>query len=514
MESKFIKPENHYLVNEIDYINFHYAFDDIFKDDPRFHIKSSTEACFIGEGTLNDTMFILNDKGTVTVKKENKFDISVGAIISKFMLLTAVKFKGDSKAAQSWVTYNILKKDIPFIRVGTDFYKVIDKENRYGGTDKALKAWDQKTITGIHGKNLIKLIPNFDDFCIVPDNKNHSTVHKNCYNLYAPFPHKPSHEIITEKDIPHSITVLNHIFGEQLELGLKYMKVLYEHPKQMLPVFVMVSEERGTGKTTFLNWLQMIFSENLVNIDPGNLASQFNYIYATKNIIMIDETIVEKTAAEQKVKSITTAKTMSVNPKHVQGYSIPFFGKIIMCTNKVRDFMRIDSEENRFWIRYIHPVKGKKHIKIEDDLFYEIPKLLKYITQLPPIDFSQDRLVFTLQETQTAELLEVKSESKFGLHKELEILIDNHFANDNSIDYFYASSIDIKAKWFLNDARTPRSYILKVLKNEMKINAATKPMRYCPFEINELGKDVVGRPFMFIRNTERCPKLADPQTEL
>ena len=44
--------------------------------------------------------------------------------------------------------------------------------------------------------------------------------------------------------------------------------------------------------------------------------------------------------------------------------------------------MRIDDEEIRFWIRKINPIKGDKNTNIENDLFNEIPKFLKYLEQM------------------------------------------------------------------------------------------------------------------------------------
>ena len=57
--------------------------------------------------------------------------------------------------------------------------------------------------------------------------------------------------------------------------------------------------------------------------------------------------------------------------------------------------MRIDDEEIRFWIRKINPIVGQKNTNIENDLFNEIPKFLKFLEQLPAIDFSKSRMVFT-----------------------------------------------------------------------------------------------------------------------
>ena len=99
------------------------------------------------------------------------------------------------------------------------------------------------------------------------------------------------------------------------------MKLLYEHPCQILPVLSLVSTERETGKTTFLNYIQMLFGENSTLINPSDLTSSFNDAYATKNIIMIDETVIEKQNVVEKLKSLATAKTISVSQKFLHALS-------------------------------------------------------------------------------------------------------------------------------------------------------------------------------------------------
>ena len=56
---------------------------------------------------------------------------------------------------------------------------------------------------------------------------------------------------------------LKHIFQEQLEIGLDYLALLYRKPTQPLPVLCLVSHERNTGKTTFLNFVKEIFGLNV-----------------------------------------------------------------------------------------------------------------------------------------------------------------------------------------------------------------------------------------------------------
>ncbi len=497
--NKFKKPEKNSIYNPIDWFNEFGTMQQIFEGDKKCISFSDTEATYpVSDASdlSKSPNFILNKNGKIDIKKSNPFDLATGQSFSKFILLTTVKFKGDYFQAMSHVSYNIMQNEIPYIRVGSDYFKVIKKDDRYSGTNVILKSWKKDEIKEDHTKNILCKIYKFDDFTIIPNNVTFIPSKNNCYNLYAKFPHTKYSDTVYTDDISVTLGLLSHIFGEQLELGLKYMKLLYEYPCQILPVLSLVSTERETGKTTFLNYIQMLFGENSTLINPSDLTSSFNDAYATKNIIMIDETVIEKQNVVEKLKSLATAKTISVSQKFVQHYSVPFFGKIIVCTNKETDFMRIDDEEIRFWIRKINPIVGKKNTNIENDLFNEIPKFLKYLEQLPEIDFSNSRMVFTQEEIQTDSLELIKKESKNGLRKELEIYIEDFF-NNNDVNEFEATAKDIKEKWFEHD-REKMSYILKVLKNEMKMTPQPNKY-YFPFNSNNYLEKKKGTPFLFVR---------------
>lgn len=494
------------LINPVDYFNLYGTFEQIMKDIKIGHAKNDTEI-YMGMNCPNpdEPTFVLNKKNMVEVKQENHYGISTEDHITKFMLLSAIKFRGNFYHAVSWVDYQLMKTDIPYIRVGTDYFKIITKRNRYNADNKILKPWKKDEIKEDHGKTLLGYVYKFDDFTIVPDNTDYQPVINNCWNLYAEFPYQPSADNVYHENIPVTMGLIFHIFGDQWELGLKYMKILYEYPKQILPVLALVSTERETGKTTFLNWIQMIFGENSTLINPSDLMSSFNDGYATKNIIMIDETVIDKMHTIEKLKSIATAKTISVSQKFVSHYSVPFFGKVILCTNKETDFMRIDEEEIRFWVRKINPIQGAKNTKIEEQLFDEIPKFLKYLKMMPQIDFSKSRMVFTQDEIKTIHLNDVKEESKSTLRKEIEYLICDFFANNPNINEIEITAKDIKERWFLSNNNISITYIRKVLKEEMKVFCHNSVKRYRGFSDNPISEKV-GQPFLFVNNQSVAQK--------
>lgn len=490
------------MINPIDYYNIYTSYDDLFDGCKELYMKSPTEIIRLDDGK---PLFKLHATHIECLRPYN--DHPVGASITKFMVFTYEQFKFDWHAAMSYVQYFILKDKIPFVRVGTDYYKIINKRDRYGTIQTLLKPWAKQEIKQDHSQTIIINMAKFDDFTIVPDNKHHTPVIEGCYNLYNKFSHEPSDSCSID-DIKTSMTLMRHVFGDQLELGLRYMKILYENPRQILPILTLESKERETGKTTFLNWLQMMFGENSVLISPEELSATFNSMYANKNIIMIDETVVDKASTLEKLKSITTAKSITVKTKFVQEFSVPFFGKVILCTNKVKDFMRIDDEEIRFWVRKVSVIK-EKNTRIEDELFSEIPKFLKYLIDLPSVDFSRSRMVFTKEEIYTDELMVVKEESKSGLYKDLEILISELF-DKKDCDYFCATAKDIKEYWFRNDSKTSYSYIRKVLVDEMGLKPHPTSTSYTPFDDFEKWPiKTTGRFFLFERKSPKPESVED-----
>ena len=512
-------PENWFNVNG--------NFKSIFEGDTSVSSLNDTE--YRGTDTTNMSVGLIfrhkphtsTTAGYVEVFKNNNWKIPLG-VTTLFGLLTEIKFKGDWNAAQSYVNYYLMGTKSPYIRIGTDYFKLISKDNQYGGTLKFTKRWTKQEITDDHGKAFLSLIPKYDDFIIVPDNKNYHPVIKNCFNLYSEFTHKASTETVSESDIPITIDFLKHIFQEHYDLGLIYMKVLYEKPTQKLPILCLVSETNETGKTTFINFLEMIFGGNYVLVSPDDLTKNFNSNFATKNIIAAEEAFVEKSAGVEKLKSLSTGKSIQMARKFIDDQSLPFFGKIVLCTNMVKDFMRIKSKEIRFWVREVPVIEGKKNNLIESQLFDEIPKFLKFLEQQPDIDYNNgSRMILTDKQIFTKALENVKSESRSWLFKDIDILICDYFDCNPHLKSFMASPKDIKEEWFAHNNQVNVSFIKKVLSDEaglkQTISKSGKSIRYYRFgRDNEgsLSRDYkTGTPYEFVRQVEPDEVIEEIQKE-
>ncbi len=489
-----------------DWYNAYGSFADIWKGT-KANLITPNEAALINPiepnpNDLNIPTFKCG-KYAIQVCKPNPYDFPVNAFISKFTLLSAVKFHHSYQEAISYIQHELMGLDIPYVRIKCDYYKVIQKQDRYTIMQTQLIPWKKDEIKQDHSKALLNAIPKFDDYIIEPDNINYTPIIRNCYNLYSKFPHQPYPDQVTEKDIPVTWSFLNHIFVDatpkepQLDEGLTYIKVLYEHPKKMLPLLSLVSRERNTGKTTFNNWFAMLFGNNYVSISPEALTKNFNSNYATKNIITFEEAFFEQQQGLEKLKHLTTAHWIDVSQKFVSEYSIPFYGKFILFSNKVTSVLRVDKEEIRLWPRIIPPIKGKRNTKIEEQLFAEIPKFLRYLLQLPTINFDNgSRMVLDENKLLNRALIDIKQESRSQLFKELEIQIEDYFNEKSGVKSFTATPTDIKKRWYMNNNQVSIAYLKKVIEEEMGLVAGEK-QRYYPFDEADYYKTRVSKPYTF-----------------
>ena len=145
-----------------------------------------------------------------------------------------------------------------YIRVGTTLYKVVNQPRINGGHVKKRVVWNNETLRQDYGKDYMATVPKYDGFCTVPDHLNYRQVIDGFLNLYEPIGCRPQ-----EGDFSHIQSLVQHIFGDQYEIGLDYLQLLYLHPIQKLPILLLVSEERNTGKSTFLNFLKAVFENNV-----------------------------------------------------------------------------------------------------------------------------------------------------------------------------------------------------------------------------------------------------------
>jgi hypothetical protein len=240
----------------------------------------------------------------------------------------------------------------------------------------------------------------------------------------------------------------------------------------------------------------MLFGSNTAIISSLDFQSAFNGHYATKNIVMIEETLFDKKITIERLKALATSKVLSINRKNIDQFNLEYFGKIILTSNYEDKFAQVSPEETRFFVRKLNEPQYKD-TQYEKYLLAEIPAFLHYLKGLPPVSDNIDRSGFTAEELRNEFLDAVKEESKHETSKELKMAITEFFDKNERINEFYASAIDLKKEFFYSDNRNGRSWLLRILKDDFNMETE-KLQRYYPFE--KANEVTVGRPYLFKRD--------------
>ena len=71
---------------------------------------------------------------------------------------------------------------LPYIRVGTNYYKTVSVPLISGDSMVCLKPWLLDFIKQDHGRDVIARIPKYDDFFVIPDHLDYLSVISFCLN--------------------------------------------------------------------------------------------------------------------------------------------------------------------------------------------------------------------------------------------------------------------------------------------------------------------------------------------
>ena len=388
---------------------------------------------------------------------------------------------------------------IPYLRVGTTYYKTIEKPTISGDKLQILTKWSRETIIHDHEKKYLGKIPKYDGFCCIPEHINYRKFIDGFYNLYNEIPFQPAKDEIQKENIPFSINFMSHIFGEQLEFGLDYIKILLLYPTQILPILCLVSKERSTGKTTFIKWMKEVFGLNMTYIKGDSFGSQFNSDWASMLLVAIDEVFFDKKEITERLKYLSTTNKDKIEAKGKDREEAEFFAKFILCSNNEDNFIQIDENEIRFWIRKINPIK-QENTEFLKNLIAEIPAFLKFLKDRKFSTQKFTRMWFTPAQIRTKALqkLVFKNANKLEL-KIIELLYEFFESNeDQEINVVPQDILSMVNRMFRPTYWT-RNDVRNVLKDSWKLEPQKNGLTYIRYDIDFSGNfyqnNAVGRFF-------------------
>ena len=362
-----------------------------------------------------------------------------------------------------------------YIRVGTSLYKLAHQPLANGTTVLRRIPWSFGTIRQDYGKSHTPPIKKYDGFCTVP---SHTDYHKEIdgfYNLYEPITHVP-----VEGEFPDIIKLMRHIFGEQFELGLDYMQLLYRQPTQKLPILLLVSEERNTGKTTFLNFLKAVFQDNTTFNTNEDFRSQFNADWAGKLLIVVDEVLLCRREDSERLKNLSTAQTYKVEAKGKDRQEVNFFAKFVLCSNNELFPVIIDMGETRYWVRKVMRLDSD-YTNFLQKLKEQIPAFLYYLQHRPLSTTKESRMWFNPALIRTEALERIMQSNRN--HTEIDIVeLLRTIMESQNVDKVSFIPQDLLPLLSLNGVKVELWHIRKVVKELWRLKPAPNALSYTTYQ--------------------------------
>ncbi len=362
-----------------------------------------------------------------------------------------------------------------YIRVATTLYKRVRKPLQSGDFIEVRIPWNYETLRQDEPKDFISQIEKYDGFCCVPNHINYKPVIGSFLNDYEPINIEAKEGEFTKIE-----TFLRHIFGEQYELGLDYLQLLYMQPIERLPILLLVSKERNTGKTTFLNLLKSIFGANMTFNTNEDFRSQFNSDWATKLIVAVDEVLLDRREDSERIKNLSTARSYKAEAKGKDRNEVEFFAKFILCSNNESKPIYIESGEIRYWVRKVGTIKVDNPNLLEQ-MRKEIPALLYYLSHRQLSTQKESRMWFKKNLIRTDALSKIITSNRGKIESEILHILEE-IMDVIEVDFIEFCVEDLSVILEAKGVQCDHHRIRQIIKSSWDLEAE-KPRRYVSYRI-------------------------------
>lgn len=359
-----------------------------------------------------------------------------------------------------------------YYRIGTGYYRLLPYTDVWTGEHREkLVPWQKGCIVDDFKervKNPTEKIKKLDGFTFFPDNERYTRIKENKWNLYNEIQFDP-----TPGYFDNIKALLQHIFGEQYEMGLDYLQLMYQRPKQQLPILCLVSKERQTGKTTFCNFLNDLFGENAIIVGNNAFTGQFNGFMAGKLIVCCDETKLaernDTVEITEKIKRMATERYTMIEFKGQDAQQLPNFAKFILCSNNERNFIYTDKEEVRFWVRKVGHIDSL-NTHLMEAMHDEIPAFLYYLNNRKLSTEEKTRAWFDFELLKTEALKELQEQQQPVVIREINEWLEDMFVLTGKDSLCY-SITDLQANiTYLQNSKQAQTKIRALISEHLGIN--------------------------------------------
>lgn len=284
-------------------------------------------------------------------------------------------------------------------------------------------------------------------------------------------------------------------------MGYDYLQLLYRRPRQRLPILLLVSRERNTGKTTFIHLLKAIFGANMTVNTNEDFRSNFNSEWASKLIVATDEVLLNRREDSERFKTLSTARTFKLEAKGKDRLEIEFFAKFVLCSNNEDNPVIIDQGETRYWVRKVGPIE-KDDTGLLDKMKREIPAFLHFLLNRELSVPEASRMWFDPELLTTPALRRIIQYNRGQLENEMLGVLEDIFQVHDKDEYVFCIQ-DMQNMLSVRDIKTEPVKIKRVLQDSWGLKPE-KVTRYISYRLSGDGslfpEPRTGRPYSVARS--------------
>ena len=244
----------------------------------------------------------------------------------------------------------------------------------------------------------------------------------------------------------------------------------------------MVSEERNTGKSTFLNFLKALFQNNVTFNTNEDFRSQFNSDWAGKLLIVVDEVLLNRREDSERLKNLSTTLSYKVEAKGKDRDEIAFFAKFVLCSNNEYLPVIIDAGETRYWVRKIDRLQSDDTDFLQK-LKAEIPAFLHFLQHRQLSTEKESRMWFAPSLLHTEALQKIIRSNRNRLEIEMQELILD-IMDSIGTDTFSFCYNDLLLLLVHSQVKVEKCQVRKVLQECWKLTPAPNTLTYTTYQVD------------------------------
>lgn len=331
-----------------------------------------------------------------------------------------------------------------YLMVGNKIYMLVNRELKHVTMDRFTVHFQKRMLRNVH---------RYVDFVNEPGYLNYQPVINQYYNEFKVPKWRARRG--NWDTIEH---YLRHISNGQYEMLLDYLQISLTDPKQKLPILILMSYDKGTGKSTFFDLLKAMFGDNVAGVSPNQFQLEWNTQWINKHFIFVDEAekIDKAEDVASKLKRLCYATEAERNKKGDDTAFVPFNGRFVLASNQAAGFVEIDERDDRYWVLNVPKYTEEFDPEYVDKLRTEVPHFIYSLTKRKLSTQNEGRGWFNPNLLKTQALMDIIAVRRDPLEIEIEEFFSEYFEYRNDDCNFIVTDLMLKlsGNWKQGDIKT------------------------------------------------------------